>query len=83
MPKPTSQERNSLPERLFAFPARRKEPLENTSHVHNAVARFNQVQGVSETERDEAWARIVVAAKRFGVGLHEAGWREMSALRPR
>ena len=35
----------------FAFPKQRKEPLENVSHVRAAVARFNQVKGVTDPER--------------------------------
>jgi len=81
MPKLSSQARTAMPERQFAFPAQRKEPLENASHVRNAVARFSQVQGVSDGERDEAWGRIGAAAKRFGVELQEAGWRELFASR--
>ena len=53
----------------FAFPKQRKEPLENASHVRNAVARFNQVKGVTEAERRAAWKRIQSAAKRYGVEL--------------
>jgi hypothetical protein len=81
MPKLSSQERNAMPARQFAFPAQRKEPLENASHVRNAIARFDQVQGVSDHERDEAWQRIEAAAGRYGVALHEAGWRDLPARR--
>ncbi|MGA2686920.1 MAG: DUF6582 domain-containing protein [Candidatus Korobacteraceae bacterium] len=56
----------------FAFPKQRKEPLENASHVRNAVARFNQVKGVTEVERRAAWKRIESAAKRFGVEIQES-----------
>jgi hypothetical protein len=56
----------------FAFPKQRKEPLENASHVRNAVARFNQVKGVTEVERRAAWKRIHSAAKRYGVELEES-----------
>jgi len=79
MPKLTSKERDALPAREFAFAEQRKEPLENANHVRNAIARFNQVQGVSDQQRDEAWQRIRAAAKRYGVEMHEAGWRELSA----
>ncbi len=81
MPKLSTQERNALPARQFAFPAQRKEPLENASHVRNAIARFDQVQGVSDDERDAAWRRIEAAASLYGVELHEAGWRELFAGR--
>ena len=83
MPKRSTQERNALPARQFAFPTQRKEPLENASHVRNAIARFDQVQGVSDDERDAAWQRIVAAAALYGVQLHEAGWRELRARHPR
>ena len=77
MTKLSTQERNALPARQFAFPAQRKEPLENASHVRNAVARFDQVKDVSDTERDAAWQRIEAAARLYGVALHEAGWRDL------
>ena len=56
----------------FAFPKQRKEPLENASHVRNAVARFKQVKGVTEAERRAAWKRIQSAAKRYGVELEKS-----------
>jgi hypothetical protein len=70
-------QRDRLDEDQFAFPKERKEPLNNASHVRNAVARFNQVEGVSDSERDEAWRRIEKAAKKFGVELSEKSWREL------
>lgn len=70
-------ERDDLSGRQYAFPRQRKEPLEDASHVRNAIARFDQVKGVSDAERDEAWKRIEAAAKRFGVEVHERSWREL------
>jgi len=61
----------------FAFEKQRKEPLEDASHVRNAIARFDQVEGVTDAERDAAWKRILSAAKKFGVEVHEKGWREL------
>jgi len=81
MPKLSTPERKALPAGRFAFPAQRKEPLENAGHVRNAVARFDQVQGVSDDERDQAWRRIEAAASLYGVVLHEAGWRDLLARR--
>ncbi|NOG69967.1 DUF6582 domain-containing protein [Roseicella sp. DB1501] len=69
--------RDALPAKEFAFPRQRKEPLEDARHVRNAVARFDQVEGVTDAERDEAWTRIQAAAKKFGVELHERSWREL------
>ena len=59
--------RERMPAQRFAFPKERKEPLNDASHVRNAIARFNQVEGVSEAERAAAWRRIKAAAKRYGV----------------
>jgi hypothetical protein len=61
----------------FAFPEEHKEPLNDAAHVRNAIARFNQVQGVSDAERDRAWKRILRAAKQFGVEVSEDDWREL------
>jgi hypothetical protein len=72
MAKLTKPVRNRISAGKFAFPKQRKEPLENASHVRNAVARFNQVKGVTEAERRAAWKRIRSAAKRYGVDLDEA-----------
>jgi hypothetical protein len=65
--------------KAYAFPKERKEPLEDAKHVRNAVARFNQVKGVSDQERDEAWKRIEAAAKKFGVELEERSWRDLKS----
>jgi hypothetical protein len=62
-------DRDDLSDRQYAFPKQRKEPLEDASHVRNAVARFNQVEDVSDAERDEAWKRIEAAAKKYDVEL--------------
>ena len=70
MTKLTAKKRNGLSAREFAFPAQRKEPLENAGHVRNAIARFNQVEGVTDSERDAAWKRIKSAAKKFGVEIN-------------
>jgi hypothetical protein len=72
-----ADERNDLDKGSFAFPEQRKAPLENASHVRNAVARFNQVKGVSDAERDAAWKRIKAAAKKHAVEISENSWREI------
>jgi hypothetical protein len=71
--------RKAIPTRQFAFPKQRKEPLENAAHVRNAIARFNQVEDVSDGERDAAWKHIRTAAKKFGVELNEKSWREIGS----
>ena len=72
-----SDKRDNLSDSKFAFPEQRKEPLEDASHVRNAIARFDQVKGVSDDERDEAWKRIKAAAKKFDVEVSEKSWREL------
>ena len=71
--------RDHLEGREFAFPEQRKEPLEDASHVRNAIARFDQVKDVTDHERDEAWKRIKAAAKKFNVEIHESSWRDLPA----
>jgi hypothetical protein len=66
MPKIKLKERRPLSERQFALPTRLKGPLENASHVRNAVARFDQVTGVTDAERDVAWQRILNPAITVG-----------------
>lgn len=73
----TQAEENRLPDSAFAFPKERKEPLVDAGHVRDAVARFDQVQDVTNTERDEAWHRIEQAAKKFSIHLNESNWREL------
>ena len=48
MAKLTKAARDGISATKFAFPKQRKEPLENASHVRNAVARFHQVKDVTE-----------------------------------
>ncbi|WP_031495319.1 DUF6582 domain-containing protein [Bryobacter aggregatus] len=81
MAKLTTEQRKHIPEKQFAFPEAEKEPLENAAHVRNAVARFNQVKGVSDAERDAAWRRIEAAAKKFGVTLQEKSWKDLPAVK--
>ena len=73
----TTAEKNDLPDSKFAFPEQRKEPLVDAKHVRNAVARFDQVEGVTDADRDKAWRRIRTAARKFGVEINERGWREL------
>jgi uncharacterized protein DUF6582 len=77
MAKLDTDDRNHLPKRNFAFAEQRKEPLEDASHVRNAIARFDQVEGVTDEERDAAWKRIQAAAKKFDVDVQEKSWREL------
>ncbi|MDQ1431349.1 MAG: hypothetical protein QOF40_1951 [Actinomycetota bacterium] len=73
----STKAKNRLPKTRFAFPKERKEPLTDAKHVRNAIARFDQVKGVTDAERDKAWKRIRRAAKKFGVDVRVKGWREL------
>jgi len=72
-----ADDREKLEDSQYAFPKERKEPLNDADHVRNAMARFNQVEGVSDDERDEAWKRIKKAADKFGVEVNEKSWHEL------
>ena len=73
----TEQQRDHIDSDKYAFPKERKEPIHDASHVRNAIARFNQVEGVSDDERDAAWRRIKQAADKHGVEVSEKSWREL------
>ena len=77
MSKITESTREHIASEEFAFPKERKEPIHDAAHVRNAIARFRQVQGVTDAERDAAWKRIEAAAKKFDVELTEKDWREL------
>ena len=68
---------SDLPDTVFAFPKERKEPLTDARHVRNAVARFDQVTDVSDTERELAFANIKKAAAYYDVELSEKSWHEL------
>jgi hypothetical protein len=73
----SAAEQDGLSDDQFAFPEQRKEPLVDASHVRNAIARFDQVEGVSDAQRDRAWERIVEAAQKFGVHVSEKSWHDL------
>lgn len=70
-------ERSDLPDSVFAFPKKRKEPLTDASHVRNATARFDQVEDVSDDERDQAFANIKKAAEHYDVAMTGTNWRQL------
>jgi hypothetical protein len=70
-------QQSDLPDTVFAFPKQRKEPLTDAQHVRNAVARFDQVTGVSDADRALAFANIEKAAKYYDVTLSETSWHDL------
>lgn len=73
----STADRKELPDSVYAFPDKRKEPLTDASHVRNALARFDQVQDVTDAEHDQAFANIRAAAKHYGVDIAEDDWRQL------
>jgi hypothetical protein len=72
-----ANDRNELPDSAYAFPHKRKEPLTDASHVRNAIARFDQVQDVTDQEREQAFANIKRAADYYDVEVSASSWREL------
>jgi hypothetical protein len=72
-----SEDREKLPDSVYAFPKQRKEPLTDADHVRNALARFDQVQDVSDRDRDLAFANIKKAAGYFNITITEDNWRQL------
>ena len=68
---------SDLPDSAFAFPRQRKEPLTDARHVRNAVARFDQVTGVSDYARALAFENIKKAARYYDVDLSETSWTDI------
>jgi hypothetical protein len=73
----STAEKDKLPDNVFAFPTEHKEPLTDAKHVRNAIARFDQVEGITDAEKDAAWKRILKAAKKYDVDVSESSWREL------
>ncbi len=74
----STAEKDRVDDEEFAFPKERKEPLTDASHVRNAISRFNQVEGVTDAERDRAWKRILAAAKKHDIEVSEGSWRDLA-----
>ena len=72
---------SDLPDTVYAFPKQRKEPLTDAAHVRNAIARFDQVIDVSDSDRALAFANIEKAAKHYKVNLSETSWHDLG-VRP-
>src|ERR671922_1371289 len=65
-----TRKRAGLPDRAFAYidsRGRRRLPINDRSHVKNALARFNQVGFEDEAARERARKRLLNAAKKYGI----------------
>ena len=70
MPVLRAGERAKLPSRAFAYvdsKGNKRLPIHDESHVRNALARFDQVSFESEEARETARARLLNAAKKYGI----------------
>src|SRR5262252_3862930 len=76
-PGMSTHEENRLPASQFAFTGQRKEPIHDAEHVRNAIARFDQVEDVSDADRDAAWKRITVAARKYSIEVEARDWRDL------
>ena len=66
----TAKERRRLPDSAFAYidsAGKRRLPINDASHVRNALSRFSQVAFEDEAARDRARNRLLKAAKRHGI----------------
>src|SRR5512147_919365 len=75
-------ERKDLPDSVYAFPRQRKEPLTDASHVKTALARLDQVEDVSDADRDLAFANIKKAAEHYGIEVKEENWHQLGKKPP-
>ena len=70
MPTLDARTRAQLPDSAFAYvdsQGRRRLPINDASHVRNALARFDQVAFEDDDARERARVRLLRAAKRFGI----------------
>ena len=63
----TTEKRKGLETGEFAFPRLKKLPIYDSSHTRNAMARFNQTQGMTAEEKATARRKIIKAAHKFGI----------------
>ena len=70
MPELDARDRDKLRDSQFAYIDRTGEehlPINDASHVRNAVARFNQTEFESKAAKERARKRILSAAERYGI----------------
>ena len=70
-------ERRELPDSAYALPAQRKLPVTDAAHVRAALARFDQVEGIGDADRELAFANLQKAAEHYGVEVAESRWQEL------
>jgi hypothetical protein len=69
-----TEDREKLDKRQFAYVDKNGEghlPLNDESHVRNAMARWNQTAFETASDKEAARKKIVAAAKRHGIEIAE------------
>ena len=72
MPELDTKDRERLRDSQFAYIDKEGEehlPINDASHVRNAIARFNQTAFQSKTAKEGARRKILKAAKRYGIDV--------------
>jgi hypothetical protein len=70
MPELDTRDRERLRDSQFAYVDRKGEehlPINDASHVRNAIARFNQTEFESMAAKERARRKILSAAERHGI----------------
>jgi hypothetical protein len=74
MPELDAKDRDKLRDSQFAYVDKEGEghlPLNDESHVRNAMARFNQTHFESQAAKERARKKILTAAHRHGIEVSD------------
>ena len=74
MPELSTKQRDKLRDSQFAYIDSDGEehlPINDASHVRNAMARFNQTEFESKTAKEAARKKILAAARRYDIDVDE------------
>ena len=74
MPELDAKDRDDLRSNQFAYVDKaggEHLPINDASHVRNAIARFNQTDFESGSAKEEARGKILAAAKRYDIEVDE------------
>jgi hypothetical protein len=55
--------------------------MTDAARVRDAIARFNQVGGVTDADRDLAFANLQKAASHFDIQMKETDWHQFGVRR--
>jgi hypothetical protein len=72
-----SPESDRLTDAELPLPAERDEPINVAARLRSAIARFDQGQGVTDSERDAACDRVKTAASKYRVHVPVNDWRDL------